>query len=86
MTMEYLILFSVIVLILVAFLPSHNDEHVIKFMSLIITLGFFACSIYTISYDKGIKDGACNQLRGKYEVTYVIDKDSCVVDTIINIK
>lgn len=84
--MEYLILFSAIALIILAFVPSHNDEHVVKFMTLIIILGFFAWSIYTISYDKGIKDGAFNQLRGKYEATYVIDKDSCVVDTIINIK
>lgn len=69
-----------------AFIPSENDEHVIKFMTLLILLAFFAVSIYSISYDNGVKDGACNQLKGKYEVTYVIDKDSCVVDTIINIK
>jgi hypothetical protein len=37
-----------------------------------------------IPSDNGIKDGAYNQLRGKYKVAYVIDKDSCVVDTIIN--
>lgn len=84
--MEFIIVFSVIALIVVAFIPSYNDEHVLKFMSLIVTLGFFAWAIYNVSYDDGIKDGACNQLRGKYEVTYVIDKDSCVVDTIINIK
>jgi len=84
--MEFVILFSVIALIILAFLPSDkDDEHEIKFVVLIVTLGTFAWSVYTVSYDKGIKDGACNQLRGKYEVTYVIDKDSCVVDTIINI-
>ena len=83
--MEYLILFSAIALIICAFLPSEHEEHVIKFMVLIVTLGFFACSIFSVGYDKGIEVGACNQLKGKYEVTYVIDKDSCVVDTIINI-
>ena len=83
--MEFAILFSVIALIILAFLPSDNDEHVIKFMVLAVTLGFFGWSIFTVSYEKGIKDGACNQLKGKYEVNYVIDKDSCVVDTIINI-
>jgi len=82
--MEYIILFSAIALIVVAFIPSDNDENVIKFMALFATLGFFAWSIYTVSYDNGVKDGACNQLRGKYEVTYVIDKDSCAIDTIIN--
>ena len=83
--MEFVILFTVIALFILAFIPSDNDEHVIKFTVLAVLLGFFAWSVYTVSYDKGIKDGACNQLRGKYEVTYVIDKDSCVVDTIINI-
>ena len=85
--MEFVIfLFSVIVLFC-AFIPSESyEEHVIKFMAFVGALGFFAWSIYTVSYDNGIKDGACNQLRGKYEVTYVINKDSCVVDTIINIK
>lgn len=82
--MEYIILFSAIALIIVAFIPSDNDGHVVKFVTLLATLGFFAWSIYTVSYDNGIKDGAYNQLKGKYEVTYVIDKDSCVVDTIIN--
>lgn len=81
--MEFVIfLFSVIALFC-AFIPSKSyEEHGIKFMA----LGFFAWSIYAVGYDNGIKDGACNQLRGKYEVTYVINKDSCVVDTIINIK
>ena len=83
--MEFLVLFSVIALMILAFIPSENDEHVIKFMTLLILLGFFAWSIYIVSYENGIKDGACNLLKGKYEVTYVINKDSCVVDTIINI-
>ena len=83
--MELVILFFTIALIICAFLPSEHEEHVIKFTVFAILLGSFTWSIYTISYDKGVKDGACNQLRSKYEVTYVIDKDSCVVDTIINI-
>lgn len=82
--MEFTILFLAIALIIGAFIPTDNDEHVIKFMVLFVTLGFFAWSIYTVGYDNGIKDGAYNQLRGKYDVTYVIDKYSCVVDTIIN--
>lgn len=84
--MEFVILLFSVIALFCAFIPSESyEEHVIKFMALVVTLGFFAWSIYTVSYDNGIKDGACNQLRGKYEVTYVIDKDSCVVDTIINI-
>ena len=84
--MEFVILFSTMALFILAFLPcDNNEENVIKFTAFAVTLGFFAWAIFTVGYDKGIKVGACNQLRGKYEVTYVIDKDSCVVDTIINI-
>ena len=83
--MEFVILFSTIALFICAFIPSEYEEHIIKFIVFAGTLGFLAWSIYTVGYEKGIKDGACNQLRGKYEVTYVINKDSCVVDTIINI-
>ena len=39
---------------------------------------------YHLGYDKGINNGAYNQLRGKYEISYVINADSCVTDTIIN--
>ena len=53
--MEFVILFSAIALIICAFLPSDNDEHVIKFMVLITTLGFFAWSIFTVGYDNGIE-------------------------------
>ena len=85
--MEYIILIILtsIALIICAFIPSTNDEHVIKFITLMLVLFFFAWSICIVSYDNGVKDGAYNQVRGKYEVTYVIDKDSCVVDTIINL-
>ena len=34
----------------------------------------------------GEERGAYKQLRGEYEITYVINKDSCVVDTIIHIE
>lgn len=84
--MGFVILFSTIALFIFAFLPSDSyDEHVIKFTAFAVTLGFFVWSIFNISYEMGIEDGAYNQLIGKYEVTYVINKDSCVVDTIINI-
>lgn len=83
--MGFVILFSVIALFILAFLPSEHEEHVIKFTAFTVTLGFFVWSIFTISYEMGIEDGAYNQLIGKYEVTYVINKDSCVVDTIINL-
>lgn len=52
--------------------------------AIILWIGVFIL-IYT-SHDEGVKDGAYDQLRGKYEVNYVIDKDGCVTDTIINIK
>lgn len=39
-----------------------------------------------MAYIKGLEEGAYNQLRGKYEINYVMNKDSCITDTIINIK
>ena len=34
----------------------------------------------------GVEEGAYNQFRGKYEIQYVINKDSCIIDTLIIIK
>ena len=62
-----------------------NDEYAPTILSLILsTIGLilFAAG----NYCNGEEQGAYNQLKGKYEITYVIDKDSCVVDTIINFK
>ena len=85
--MEYIVLFSAIALIISAFIPiEKNGEYSLKFIVILVSLGFFAASICNLTYNLGVKDGAFNQLRGRYEVTYVIDKDSCIVDTIINIK
>ena len=67
------------------FIPEDNEGKVGMFCANIICLLLFASGIYSLAYDKGVKDGAYNQLRHKYEITYVIDEDSCVVDTIINI-
>jgi len=39
-----------------------------------------------MAHTKGLEEGAYNQLRGKYEINYVMNKDSCITDTIINIK
>ena len=76
----------VISLLVLALLPTQEgDELAAKALLVLFCLGLFSICVFTLSYDKGVKDGAYNQLRGKYEVTYVIDKDSCVVDTIINI-
>ena len=75
-----------ILLLVIALLPTQEgDELAAKALLVLFCLGFFSVCVVTLSYDAGIKEGAYNQLRGKYEVTYVIDKDSCVVDTIINI-
>jgi formate hydrogenlyase subunit 3/multisubunit Na+/H+ antiporter MnhD subunit len=82
--MEYMILPLAVALIISAFIPSNDEEHVIKAIILIILLGFFTLFVYLFGCNNGIKDGAYNQLRGKYDVTYVIDKDSCVIDTVIN--
>lgn len=49
-------------------------------------LVFFGTGICGLGYNKGEKDGAYNQLRGNYEITYTINSDSCVIDTIITTK
>lgn len=75
-----------IALLVLTILPTQEgDELAAKALLTLFCLGFFSLAIVSLSYNKGVKDGACNQLRGKYEVTYVIDKDSCIVDTIIKI-
>ena len=74
-------------LLVLALLPTQECDELVAAKALLVLfcLGLFSICVFTLSYDKGVKDGSYNQLRGKYEVTYVIDKDSCVVDTIINI-
>ena len=59
-----------------------SDAHLILIGTLLLLASETIISY--ISYNKGLSDGAYNQLRNKYEVTYVINKDSCVIDTIIN--
>jgi hypothetical protein len=39
-----------------------------------------------ITNTKGIEEGAYNQLRGKYEISYIVNDKGCVTDTIINVK
>ena len=73
-------------LLVLALVPAQEgDELAAKALLVLCCLGFFSLCVATLSYDDGIKEGAYNQLRHKYKVTYVIDEDSCVVDTIINI-
>ena len=77
---------SVFVILVGSFTPKdYEDKIMMFFTNIICTLGLALC-VYSLAYEKGIEDGAYNQLRHKYEVTYVIDKDSCVVDTVINLK
>ena len=74
-------------LLVLALLPAkEGDELGAKALLVLFCLGFFFFCVVTLSYDAGIKEGAYNQLRHKYGITYVIDEDSCVVDTIINLK
>lgn len=76
----------VISLFIIALLPTkESDELTAKALLVLFCLGAFSICVITLSYDAGIKEGAYKQLRGKCEVTYVIDKDSCIVDTIIKI-
>ena len=74
-----------LLIVIGSIIPENNDDKIGIFSISIVCSLITASAVYSLSYNKGVKDGAYNQLRGKYEVTYVIDKDSCVVDTIINI-
>ena len=60
-----------------------SDAHLVLIGTILLIAS--EAIISHISYNKGLSDGAYNQLRNKYEVTYVIDKDSCIIDTIINV-
>jgi len=75
-----------IALIIIAFLSAEEpNEQAVKIIIMSFMIMIIISLVYDLSYSLGVKDGAYNQLRGKYEVVYVIDKDSCVVDTIINL-
>ena len=56
-----------------------------KFIDTILGITFFSVGLFILSYTKGEKAGAYNQLKGKYEIIYEYE-DSCVVDTIIKLK
>lgn len=63
-----------------------SEEHPIISLVLVIFAAIGIGLIKGGSYEKGIEEGAYNQLRGKYEITYVVNQDSIVTDTIINFK
>ena len=80
------IIICVVVLMIICLLNAESSGEqggkiIFASFMLMIIIGL----VYDSSYNSGVKDGAYNQLRSKYKVTYVIDKDSCVVDTIINL-
>jgi len=85
MLIFWICILAISVLVLALVPAEEGDKLIAKALLVLCCLGAFSICVITLSYDAGIKDGAYNQLRGKYEVTYVIDKDSCVVDTIINL-
>lgn len=62
-----------------------EDDGIFQFFGFLLTgIGFL---VFELSSSRiGEEQGAYKQLRGEYEITYVIDKDSCVIDTIIHIK
>lgn len=82
----FLICFASLIIVIGSFIPEDNEGKVGMFCVNIICSLLLAAGVYSLAYDKGVKDGAYNQLRHKYEITYVIDEDSCVVDTVINLK
>lgn len=77
---------ALLLMIVASFIPKDNEDKIGMFCVSIVCSFIIASAVYCLAYGKGIKEGAYNQLRGRYEVTYVIDKDSCVVDTIVNLE
>ena len=64
-------------------LSSDDDDKLYMsiFGVLLLLVGvLFLCGL---CYCKGEEMGARKMLRKGYEINYVVDKDSCVVDTII---
>ena len=75
---------GLIFLIISAFFT--DDEYAYKSIAFVIGLLMFTLSLGYSVFTKGKEQGAYDQLRGKYEVTYVMDKDSYVIDTVIHVK
>lgn len=67
---------------------SDADAPTKIFSSLIMLCGVltFGTGAYDAGKEDGIEIGAYNQLNGKYKITYEVDADSCVIDTIIHFK
>ena len=86
MEIFWICILAISVLVLAILPAEEGDELAAKALLILCCLGFFSLCVASLSYDDGIKEGAYNQLRHKYGITYVIDEDSCVVDTIINLK
>lgn len=76
------VLLGIIFLFISSFLT--DDEPFAKSLAFLFGVIMFSFPLSYLIFAEGEEHGAYNQLRGKYDVTYVIDKDSCVVDTIIN--
>lgn len=82
-----LVLFFIALVLLYAaiiFLMLKVDKTENKVPSIIIgslLVISFSCLIYSSSIM-----GAYNQMRGKYEITYKVDDDMQVTDTIIHVK
>ena len=66
-----------------AYTPDEGNEGILPLGFVIGIIGAFLIGSYT--YDLGVKKGAYNMLRNKYEVNYIINKDSIITDTIIYI-
>ena len=77
-------IFACIGIFMLSYGISEDDGIIQFFGSLIAGIGFL---LFGLSSSRiGEEQGAYKQLRGEYEITYVINKDSCVVDTIIHIE
>ena len=85
MEIFWICIFAISLLVLALLPAEENDRLAAKALLVLFCLSGFSIVVVTLSYDEGIKEGAYNQLRHKYGITYVIDEDSCVVDTIINL-
>ena len=66
-----------------AYNPDEDNGGIIPLGFVIGIIGGILMGDYF--YDLGVEKGAYNMLRNKYEVSYIINKDSIITDTIIYI-
>ena len=76
--------FFIGVVILIFASDADTPTKVFSLLTMLCAILIVGFDAYDAGKEDGIEIGAYNQLNGKYKITYEIDADSCVIDTIIH--